>query len=365
MKFKDIYFRVKARIKKAKIELEERSFLTKDAIKSIVDSFSEDWIEKTLQKAKETLAPSFDEIPIDFQLRQSSWVRKLYERIFPVSHAFRISYRYGREYLDEYMPISNDTFLGRGSYKFVYALPWKMVIKISKSILPSDPLCGSLFKDVQKQPERFLTREEIALYEYLSKKMIKPQKEYLWFKFLRLGLERYHYVIVKENLPDLVIPTRFFMGMRYRNKPFSKNHLESIRPMDVQLMLTGKHLKEFAKAGKKIQPRSKFLQLFKPPTYEFTFDIGSFGHIKKKVLIKIKEDLLRLIRFTERLAKEEKLILDIHTENLIITIPEFELKLFDFHIFDEHLYDYGDGILNPEKEHIEVIEKFIESFGLE
>ncbi|GIX40365.1 MAG: hypothetical protein KatS3mg129_0098 [Leptospiraceae bacterium] len=365
MKFKDIYLRVKARIKKASKKIEERGFLTRDAIKNIVDSISEEWIEKALQKAKETIAPSLDEIPIDFQLRQSNWIRKLYERIFPVSHAFRISYRYGREYLDEFMPISNETFIGRGSYKFVYALPWKMVVKISKSILPSDPICGSLFKEVQKYPEKFLTKEEFALFEYLSNKMIKPKREYLWFNFLRLGLERYHYAIVKENLPDLVIPTRFFMGMRYRNRPFSNNHIETIRPMDVQLMLTGKHLKEFAKGGKKIQHKNKLLRYIIPPTYEFTFDIGNFGYIKKKILIKIKEDLKRLIRFTERLAKEEKLILDIHTENIIITIPEFELKLFDFHLFDEHLYDYGDGILNPEKEHIEVLEKFIESFGLE
>jgi hypothetical protein len=365
VKFKDIYLRVKARIKNASKKLEERRFLNRDAIKNIVESINEEWIEKAFQKAKETLAPSLDEIPIDFQLRQSHWIRKLYEKIFPVSHAFRISYQYGREYLDEYMPISNDTYIGRGSYKFVYALPWKMVVKISKSILPSDPICGSLYKEVQKYPEKFLTKNEIALFEYLSRKMIKHRKEYLWFNFLRLGLERYHYAIIKENLPDLVIPTRFFMGVRYRNRPFSSNHLETICPMDVQLMLTGKHLKEFAKAGKKIQPKNRLLRIFSSPTYQFTFDIGNFGHIKKKVLLKIKEDLLRLIRFTERLAKEEKLILDIHTENIIITIPEFELKLFDFHIFDEHLYDYGDGILNPEKEHIEVIEKFIESFGLE
>ncbi len=365
MNFKEIILRVKRRVQKAKDTIEYKKFFSHNALKNILDTINEEWIEKSLQKARETIAPSLDEIPIDFQLRKSSFFRKVYENIFPVSHAFRISYKYGREFLDEYMPISQDTYLGRGSYKFVYALPWKMVVKISKPILPSDPLCGSLFKEVQKYPEKFLTREEIQLYEFLSKNMIKFKKEFLWFNFLRLGLERYHYAIIKKNLPDLIIPTRYFMGVQYRNKPWGKNHIESIKPMDVQLMLTGKHLKEFARAGRKVQRDIKILNLLLPSKYEFQFDIGSFGNIKKKILLKIKENLLRLIRFVDRFAKEEKLILDIHTENIIITIPEFELKLFDFHIFDEHLYDYGDGSIHPIEEHIQVIEKFIESFGLE
>ncbi len=365
MNLKSIYLRFRARIRRAREQIEYRKFFPKDAIKNIVDSISEEWIEKALEKAKQTIAPSLEEIPIDLQLRQSNWFRRLYERIFPVSYAFRISYKYNREYLDEFMPISRETYLGRGSYKFVYALPWKMVVKISKPVLPSDPIFGSLYKEVQKYPQKFLSKDEILLYEYLTKNKIKPIRQYIWFNFLRLGLERYHYAIVKENLPDLIIPTRFFMGVQYRKRPISKYHIESLKPMDVQLMLTGKHLKEFAKAGRKEISKNKIINFFKPTTYEFHFDIGNFGHIKKKVLVKIKEDLKRLIRFTERLAIEEKLILDIHTENLIITIPEFQLKLFDFHIFDEHLYDYGDGKINPINEHIEVLEKFIESLGLE
>ncbi len=364
MKFKEIFIKTYKRIQRAKRKFEANKEFSKDFLNNILENLSEDWIEKALKKAKESLAPSFEEIPINLQLRQSNIFRKAYEKIFPVNHAFRINYRYGKEFLDEYMPISQETYLGRGNYKFVYALPWKMVIKISKSVLLSNPLFGSLFTQVKKNPENFLTKEELLLYDHLSQKISKFKRERLWFKFLRLGLERYHYSIVKKYLPDLVIPTRFFMGLEYRKLPFSNQFVRSIKPMDVQVILTGKHLKEFIKFGKKVK-RKKLLDYLLPPSYEFHFDTGIYSKVKKKILIKIKEDLKRLIIFTEKLAKEEKLILDIHTENLIISLPEFELKLFDFHIFDEHLYTYGDGILNPEKKHIEVIENFIESFQLE
>ncbi|MCS7205609.1 MAG: hypothetical protein NZ853_07920 [Leptospiraceae bacterium] len=366
VKLKEIFLRVRERIQKAKRDLEERNLLFKTSLSSITEIISEDWIERALQKARETLAPSIDEIPLNLELRKLGFFRKIFERTFPVTYAFRLRYRYGREFLDEFMPISYDTFLGRGSYKFVYALPWKMVIKVSKMILPSDPLCGSLFTEVRKKPERFLTSEELQLYEHFSKGLNRFQKEFLWFQFLRLGLERYHYAIVKENLPDLIIPTRFFIGMQYRRHFLNDSVFFAIKPMDVQVLLAGKHLKELIKSGKRVYPENLLLRWITPPKYKFEFDIGVFSNIKKRVLYKIKEDLQRLANFTQRLAREEKLILDIHTENIIITIPEFELKLFDFHIFDEHLYDYDDKLLkNPEKEHIDVIEQFIESFDLE
>ena len=38
------------------------------------------------------------------------------------------------------MPITNDDFIGRGGYKFVYKLPWNQVVKVGKSKLGSDPL---------------------------------------------------------------------------------------------------------------------------------------------------------------------------------------------------------------------------------
>ena len=85
--------------------------------------------------------------------------------------------------------------------------------------------------------------------------------------------------------------------------------------------------------------------------------------MKKKVLLKITEDFRRLIDFTQDLAVREKLIYDIHTENIIITLPEFELKIFDFHIFDQHLYTGAADFDRPEREHIEVIEKFIEALS--
>ncbi len=364
MEFKDIFLRVRNRIRKAQQEVENKRLEFQDAFRNILDSIQEEWIEKSLQKAKEALAPSLEEIPIDLELKKSNLFRKTYEYLFPISHAFRLSYRYNREFLDEYMPISQTTFLGRGNYKFVYALPWRMVVKISKFILPSNPIYGSLFKEVQSRPEYFLTREELNLYEYISRNKKKWFRENLWFSFLRLGLERYHYGILKNALPELVIPTRHFMGIQYRHIPFLENILlESIVPMDVQVILTGKHLKEFAKATRKVDNKS-FLNFFSP-SYTIEFDIGTYRNIKKKVLIKIKENLFKLIRFSERLAKEKKLILDIHTENIIITIPEFELKLFDFHIFDEHLYDYGDNTLDPLKDHIEIIKMFIESLGVD
>ncbi|MBX7057173.1 MAG: hypothetical protein K1X75_03840 [Leptospirales bacterium] len=190
------------------------------------------------------------------------------------------------------------------------------------------------------------------------------RREKMQFKFFRLGMERYHYWKVREALPDLVLPTRFFMGVRYRRRLMGENFFSrKITPMDSQIMLVGKHLKEFARAGKKSRQGLLGGRLF--PSFDFEFDIGRFGQIKKKVLVKIAEDFRRLIEYTERLAREEKLILDIHTENLIITLPDFQLKIFDFHLFDEHLYDPAMQTDRPEQDHIEVIEKFVESFHLE
>ena len=327
-----------------------------------METFSDEWIEAAFRKARETIAPERDFLPADFQLRQSYWPRRLYERAVPVSHVFRLGMRYKRDYLEDFMPISPEHYIGRGSYKFVYSLPWKMVLKISRRVLPSDPIFGSLFREVDARPEDFLSQEELNLYEYLCRGKGRGRRNRLWFQFLRLGLERYHYAKVREALPDLVLPTRFFMGVRYRKKLFGSGHHESIRPMDSQIMLVGKHLKEFASAAVHSKQNAVMRKFF--PKYDFEFDVGRFGQIKKKVLVKITEDFRRLIEYTERLAREEKLILDIHTENLIITLPEFELKIFDFHLFDEHLYESTAGLASPEQDHVAVLERFVESLGL-
>lgn len=361
MALKDLWNRARDRIRGSRVARGGRA--ASGVVKSVLDSLKDETLERAFQIAREQKAPSTDEIPTDFQLRQSSLPRRVYERLRPVSHVMRITSRYDREYLDDFMPLSPDAYIGRGSYKFVYSMPWKMVLKVSKEVLQSDPLFGSLFREVDAHQERFLEPEEIALYEYLVARGRGINRERLRFKFNRLALERFSYWKVREALPDLVIPTKFFMGVRYRRNMFGFGYSSKITPMDSQVLLVGKHLKEFAMAGKEM-PRGRFLRKF-VPQFEFVFDSGRFGKIKKKVLVKIAEDFQRLIRFTEFLAYREKLILDIHTENIIITLPEFQLKVFDFHLFDEHLYEPSLKFDRPEKDHIEVIEKFVESFNLD
>jgi len=333
------------------------------AVRSLLDTFNDEWIERAFRVARQKQAPALEELPVDFQLRQHSLPRRIYERTFPVAYVMRMNFRQGREFLEDYMPISPRDYLGRGSYKFVYRLPWQMVVKVGKEILPSDPLIGSLFREVADNRDTFLSQEELELWEHLARGKSKRQKERIAFKFYRLGLERYSYWKVREELPDLVLPTRFFMGVRYRRRLMEHMYSRKVTPMDSQVLLIGKHLKEFAERGHRSRQGVLSGNLF--PRYEFEFDIGRFGQVKKKTLEKIAQDFRRLIRFTQRLAKHEKLILDIHTENLIITLPDFQLKLFDFHLFDEHLYEPTQQIDRPENDHIEVIERFIESFDLD
>ena len=45
---------------------------------------------------------------------------------------------------------------------------------------------------------------------------------------------------------------------------------------------------------------------------------------------KALQDFQRLIQFTEELARKEKLILDIHAENIILSLPDFRLKILIF-----------------------------------
>jgi hypothetical protein len=152
------------------------------------------------------------------------------------------------------------------------------------------------------------------------------------------------------------------MGIRYRRRPFGSGFYETLTPMDSQIMLVGKHMKEFANAGRPAEQHPLMQTLF--PKYDFNFDSRKFGKIKKKILLKIREDLRRLMQFTQKMAQKERLILDIHSENIIITLPDFNVKVFDFHLFDEHLY--GAGMTGrTERDLIEVIEKFVESLGLE
>ncbi|MDH5657229.1 MAG: hypothetical protein OEZ34_15060 [Spirochaetia bacterium] len=362
MKFKDVISRVKGRVEKTREDLRKQRSQARTALRNLKDNFGDDFVDRAFNKARENLAPSNEQLPVDFQLRQSNLLRRLYERIFPVSHVSKIGYRYGREFLDDFMPVSNEAYIGRGSYKFVYKLPWSIVVKVSRHVWPSDPLFGSLYKEVVKNPERFFTEEENALRDHLLKISPSYKKESINHKFYRLGLEKYHYWKVREAIPDLALPTKYFMGMRYRRRPFSSGFYETLTPMDTQIMLAGKHLKEFAKAGK--PEKQNFISRRLLPRYQFEFDGARFGRVKKNILIQIKEDFQRLIDFTRRLAKDEKLILDIHSENIIITLPEFHLRVFDFHLFDEHLYAdaYTGG--NSEKELIEVIEKFVDSLDL-
>jgi hypothetical protein len=329
-----------------------------------------DLLEKGLEKEL-PLEPREDQredpipksqIPVDAKLRDSGFVRKFYERIFPTSHIFRITYRYGREFLDNFMPISLDDYIGRGSYKFVYKLPWNQVVKVGKSKLPSDPLFGSLYKEVARNLEKYLKPEELNLKLYLqSKTSIRSLRDDIEFKFRRLGLERLQYWKLKTLIPDLVLPTRFYMGWKVRKTPWGIP-LEGITPCDNQKLLPGKHMKEFISLREKIPQNPIADTLF--PKWKLNFDTHQFGEISKARLRRIAFDFQRIIEVTRYLAKEENLIFDVHSENIIITYPDFTLKLFDFHLFDEHLYEPSQENPNPEMDHIIMMEEFIRSFEL-
>lgn len=353
-------------------------------IKNIREKFSQLWsqypnwgkipqflelLEKGLDKElfvdpekKETPIP-LEDLPVDEVLRKSGPIRNLYEKLFPVSHVFRITHRYGREFLDNFLPISNADYIGRGSYKFVYKLPWNQVVKVGKSKLPSDALFGTLFKEVGRDLSRFLKDEEIQLLEYLKSKTIREsKKDELDFKFKRLGLERMHYWKLKSLIPDLVVPTRFFMGIRIRNNLFGIPNI-TLTPCDQQALLPGKHLKEFTIKNEKLDQNVILDKLF--PKWKLNFNSHRFGVISKAKLKKIAVDFNRVIEVTKYFAEEEKLIFDVHTENIIITLPDFELKIFDFHLFDDYLYEPSEENPTPEMDHIKIIEEFIKSFELD
>ncbi|TGN17632.1 hypothetical protein [Leptospira idonii] len=303
-----------------------------------------------------------EDLPVDEVLRQSGFLRNFYEWAFPVSHVFRITHRYSREYLDNFLPLSKEDYIGRGSYKFVYKLPWNQVVKIGKSKLPSDSLFGSLYKEVGRDMEKYLKKEEIALKNYLQKQTIfESKRDEIEFKFKRLGLERLHYWKLKSLIPDLVIPTRFFMGLKVRKTPLSPS--VTLTPCDQQPLLPGKHLKEFTTRNEKVDQNAILNKFF--PKWKLNFDTHRFGIISRSKLKKIAVDFNRVIEVTKFLAEEEKLIFDVHSENIIITLPDFELKIFDFHLFDDYLYEPSMENPNPEMDHINLIEEFIRSFELD
>lgn len=318
-------------------------------------------LDKELKKTTEEDIP-LENLPIDLELRQKGFFRGIYENVFPASHVFEISYQYDGKFLDNYMPISNESYIGRGSYKFVYKLPWNQVVKIGKSKFYSDPLFGSLFREVASHQETYLKPEEIQLKDYLMRQTRrKSKKEEIDLKFKRLGMERLHYWKVKSLLPDLILPTRFFMGLRYRDRPLLQPSA-SLTPCDVQIALPGKHLKEFVALKEKVTGNILESKLF--PKWKLNFDTHRFGFVSRAKLKKIAFNFHRVIEATKYLASKEKLILDLHSENIIITIPDFELKIFDFHVFDEHLYETTTNSLFPEQDHIETIKRFIDSFEL-
>lgn len=301
-------------------------------------------------------------LPVDMGLRKSGPVRNFYEYMFPVTHAFRISYKYEGEFLDEFMPISSNDYIGRGSYKFVYRLPWNQVLKVGKSKLPADPLFGSLFKKVSKDLPSYLKSEELDLKNYLMQKTkSSTAKDKIEFNFRRLALERLHYWTVKTLLPDLVLPTRHFMGMRYRKGLFGIPSA-TLTPCDNQTIIPGKHLKEFVHLKERLN--QNFFQKTISPTWKLNFNYQKFGEVNRSKLKKIAYNFHRVIEATRYLAEKEKLILDLHSENIIIMLPDFELKIFDFHVFDEHLYDLGTDRISPLDEHIQTIDEFINSFQL-
>ncbi|MEM7180241.1 MAG: hypothetical protein AAF518_04980 [Spirochaetota bacterium] len=318
-------------------------------------------LEKELKLSREKDIP-IENLPVDLALRQKGFFRNIYENIFPVNHVFEISYKYDGQFLDNYMPISNDSYIGRGSYKFVYKLPWNQVVKIGKSKFYSDPIFGSLFREVAEKPEKYLKAEEMQLKLFLENQVQRrSKKEEIDLKFKRLAMERLHYWKVKSLLPDLVLPTRFFMGLRYRARPFMQAGA-TLTPCDVQNALPGKHLKEFVSLEEKEKSNILESKLF--PKWRLNFDTHRFGLVSRTKLKKIAFNFHRVIEATKYLASKEKLILDLHSENIIITIPEFELKIFDFHVFDEHLYETSSNATFPEQDHIETIKRFIDSFEL-
>lgn len=304
-----------------------------------------------------------EDLPVDEVLRQSGPFRKFYEWAFPVSHVFRITHRYGREFLDNFLPLDNANYIGRGSYKFVYKLPWNQVVKTGKSKLPSDAIFGSLYKEVGKDLEKYLKKEEIALKNYLqAKTKLESKQDEIEFKFRRLGLERLHYWKLKSLIPDLVIPTRFFMGLRVRNTPWRIPSI-TLTPCDQQPLLAGKHLKEFTIKNEKLDQNPILDKLF--PKWKLNFNSHRFGVVSKSKLKKIAVDFNRVIQVTKYLAEEENLIFDVHSENIIITLPDFDLKIFDFHLFDDYLYEPSEENPTPEMDHIILIEEFIRSFELD
>jgi len=301
-------------------------------------------------------------LPVDMGLRKSSLVRNLYENVFPVTHVFKVTYKYKGEYLDEFMPISNDDYIGRGSYKFVYRLPWNQVLKIGKSKFPSDPLFGSLFKKVSKDLESYLKPEEFQLFEYYySINKNSTYRDKLIFNFRRLGLERLHFWKIKTLLPDLVLPTRHFMGVRYR-KGFFDFPIHHLMPCDNQTLIPGKHLKEFVLLKERL--KQNIFQDMISPTWKLDFNHEKYGEVSRQKLKKIAFNFHRVIEATKYLSEKENLILDLHSENIIIMLPEYELKIFDFHLFDNYLYDLGNKEKAPLDEHIDTINEFINSFQL-
>lgn len=301
-------------------------------------------------------------LPIDMGLRKSSFVRNLFENIFKVTHIFRVYYKYRGEFFDEFMPITTEDFIGRGSYKFVYKLPWNEVVKIGKSIFPSDPLFGSLYKKISKDIESYLKPEEFQLFEYYySKNKSSSYRDKLIFNFRRLGLERLHYWKLKTLLPDLVLSTKHFMGMRYRNGLFSIPWIQMM-PCDIQPLIPGKHLKEFVLLKERI--KQNVIHDLISPSWKLDFNYEKYGEVPRVKLKKIAFDFHRVIEATRFLSEKENLILDLHSENIIIMLPEYELKIFDFHLFDNHLYDLGNKEKPPLEEHIDTINEFVRSFKL-
>lgn len=304
-----------------------------------------------------------EELPFQLNLRQSGFIRRWYEKLRPIRACCKMDFRYNREFLYDFMPLDPRFFLGRGSYKFVYSLPWDRVVKIGKLVMPSDPLFGGQYIEVSRRPHQYLSSRDYQLMEFLCDRHWLPgRKEKIRRKFYRLALERLHYEIVRSHVPDLVVPTHFFMGVQFRKNMFSHNYETTLLPCDTQPLLRGRHLKEFVAAGVP-RDQNKVLKMLHPQ-WDFKFNHQRFGKIGKKVLTRLKSDLERVVKLCDYLAREENLIIDLHSENLIITLPEFEIKLFDFHLFDKHLYDPERRGENPEKDHIQLIETFMDSFSL-
>ena len=314
---------------------------------------NEDEIQKTIKK---------NDLPNHLKLRDSNFFVKFYHKIFPISHLFRMRYKYNREFLDKFVPLSNEQYIGRGNYKFVFQSLWKQVIKIGISKLPSDILFGNYYEQVAKNKEIYLKNEEIYLCNFLKNKTkLKSKKDNIEFNFIRLGLERLFYFKIKSLIPDLILSTQFFMGLTFRNTPFGVPMI-SLAPCDNQEILMGKHLKEFIYLGEKVKKKSFRNKFF--PEWKINFNAHRFGKISKSKLKKIALDFYRIIEVTKYLEKEEKIIFDIHTENIIITVPQFKLKIFDYHLFDQHVYPIDKENLFPDRDHTQVIEEFISSFEL-